>query len=79
MNKTISYLLPPFSPDIENKAEYGKEYYNEERLKNMKVGYVHPYHTSGSPIFFSNHYFLKNLFTASTPSLLLINFLRVET
>lgn len=50
-----------------NKAEYEKPYYNEDRLKNMKVGYVHPYHTEGSPIFFSNLYFLKNLFNAVGP------------
>lgn len=59
--------FPPKIPDIENKAEYGSEYYNEDRLKNMKVGYVHPYHTEGSPIFFSNTYFMKNLFTAVGP------------
>ena len=45
---------PPKMPEIENKAEYAKEYYNEDRMKNMKVGYVHPYHTDGSPIFFSH-------------------------
>lgn len=33
----------------------------------MKVGYVHPYHTDGSPIFFSTQYFLKNLFNAVGP------------
>lgn len=33
----------------------------------MKVGYVHPYHTDGSPIFFSSQYFLKNLFSAVGP------------
>ena len=57
----------PCSPEIENKAEYGAEYYNADRLKNMKVGYVHPYHAEGSPIFFSNMYFLKNLFNAVGP------------
>ena len=33
----------------------------------MKVGYVHPYHSEGSPIFFSNKYFMKDLFTAVGP------------
>ena len=50
------------SPDIVNKKEYTTEYYNEARMANMKVGYVHPYHTEGSPIFMSNMYFMKNLF-----------------
>lgn len=33
----------------------------------MKVGYVHPYHTEGSPIYMSNLYYLKNLFQAVGP------------
>jgi len=33
----------------------------------MKVGYTHPYHSDGSPIFMSNMYFLKNLFKAVGP------------
>ena len=33
----------------------------------MKVGYVHPYHTDGSPIYTSNMYYLKNLFKAVGP------------
>lgn len=33
----------------------------------MKVGYVHPYHTEGSPIFLSNLYFMKTLFNAVGP------------
>jgi len=33
----------------------------------MKVGYVHPYHTEGSPIYFSHMYFMKNLFAAVGP------------
>lgn len=59
--------FPPKYPDIVNKAEYGQAYYNEDRLKNMKVGYVHPYHTEGSPLFFSNIYYMKNLFAAVGP------------
>ena len=33
----------------------------------MKVGYVHPYHCDGSPIYMSNMYYLKNLFKAVGP------------
>jgi hypothetical protein len=36
-------------------------------LANMKVGYVHPYHTDGSPLFMSHTYYLKNLFAAVGP------------
>jgi len=33
----------------------------------MKVGYVHPYHAEGSPIFMSTHHFTKLLFSATGP------------
>jgi len=33
----------------------------------MKVGYVHPYHTEGSPIYMGHMYFMKNLFRAVGP------------
>jgi len=56
-----------FSPQPKNKAEYGTNYYNPQRMANMKVGYVHPYHTEGAPIFMSNLYFLKTLFNAVGP------------
>lgn len=56
-----------FRPDVENKAEYGEAYYSKSRLDNMKVGYVHPYHCDGSPIYMSNLYYLKNLFKAVGP------------
>lgn len=36
-------------------------------MANMKVGYVHPYHTVGSPIHMSTMYFMKNLFQATGP------------
>lgn len=36
-------------------------------MKNMKVGYVHPYHTEGSPMYMSNMYYLKNLHVAVGP------------
>lgn len=67
ISSSSNLLICFFSPEVENKAEYGREYYNEDRLKNMKVGYVHPYHSDGSPIFFSNKYFMKDLFTAVGP------------
>lgn len=51
----------------ENKAEYGTNYYNADRLDKMKVGYVHPYHSDGSPIYMSNLYFMKTLFQAVGP------------
>jgi hypothetical protein len=59
--------VPPKIPQPENKSEYGTPYYNEARTANMKVGYVHPYHTENSPIYMSNLYFLKNLFQAVGP------------
>lgn len=51
----------------ENAAEYGSNYYNSDRLDKMKVGYVHPYHSEGSPIYMSNLYFMKTLFQAVGP------------
>jgi hypothetical protein len=51
----------------ENAVEYGQAYYNQDRLNGMKVGYVHPYHTSGSPIYMSNMYFMKTLFQLVGP------------
>lgn len=51
----------------ENKEEYGTNYYNSNRLASMKVGYVHPYHSEGSPIHLSHMYFMKNLFKAVGP------------
>jgi hypothetical protein len=54
-------------PAPKDKKEYGTAYYNEARTANMKVGYVHPYHTEGSPIYMSNMYYLKNLFQAVGP------------
>lgn len=33
----------------------------------MKVGYVHPYHSDGSPIYLSNAYFMRQLFQAVGP------------
>jgi hypothetical protein len=33
----------------------------------MKVGYVHPYHTEGAPIYMSHLYFMRTLFNAVGP------------
>ena len=56
-----------YSQEPEDKATYGTNYYNKDRMAHMKVGYVHPYHTDGSPIYMSNMYYLKNLFRAVGP------------
>jgi hypothetical protein len=50
-----------------NKAEYGKQYYNKDRMANMKTGFVHPYHSEGSPMYMSNMYYMKTLFQAVGP------------
>lgn len=54
-------------PQAADKVTYGSSYYNEDRIKHMKVGYVHPYHSEGSPVYMSNLYFLKNLHQAVGP------------
>lgn len=36
-------------------------------MANMKVGYVHPYHTNGAPIYYDTHYFMKTLLNAVGP------------
>jgi hypothetical protein len=56
-----------YSQEPEDKATYGTNYYNKDRMAAMKVGYVHPYHCDGSPIYMSNMYYLKNLFKAVGP------------
>jgi len=50
-----------------NKAEYERGYYNADRLASMKTGYVHPYHSDGSPIYLSNAYYMRQLFQAVGP------------
>lgn len=55
------------SPQPENKAEYGQAYLNKDRMANMKVGYVHPYHTTGSPIYLSSMYYMRSLMAAVGP------------
>ena len=56
-----------YRPDVKNKAEYGNNYYNADRMANMKTGYVHPYHSDGSPLYMSNMYYMKTLFQAVGP------------
>mmetsp|Transcript_19494 Transcript_19494/g.29958 ORF Transcript_19494/g.29958 Transcript_19494/m.29958 type:complete len:329 (-) Transcript_19494:41-1027(-) len=36
-------------------------------MANLTTGYVHPYHSSGAPIYMSNMYFMKSLFSAVGP------------
>jgi hypothetical protein len=54
-------------PQPSNSAEYGQAYYNSARMEKMEAGYVHPYHTEGSPIYMSNLYFMRTLFQAVGP------------
>jgi hypothetical protein len=49
-----------------NEAEYGKGYY-QQHLKNMKQGYMHPYHSDKYPIMFSHFHYMKTLFEAVGP------------
>lgn len=49
-----------------NKEEYGQGYY-QQHLKNMKQGYVHPYHCDKYPVMFSHFYYMKTLFEAVGP------------
>jgi len=58
---TIYYRIEPV-----NKVEYGEGYY-QKNIKNMKTGYVHPYHSSKYPIYFSHLYYMKTLFEAVGP------------
>jgi hypothetical protein len=55
-----------FRPEPENKTEYGQSYY-QDKMSKMKEGYVHPYHTSANPLFFSHYNYLKTLFEAVGP------------
>lgn len=52
--------------EAENKAEYGQGYY-QQHLKNMKQGYVHPYHSEKYPLVFSHFHYMKTLFEAVGP------------
>jgi hypothetical protein len=46
--------------------EYGTGYYTKH-AERMKVGYVHPYHTTTNPIVFSNLHYYKILADAVGP------------
>jgi hypothetical protein len=49
-----------------NQAEYGQGYY-QQHLKNMRQGYVHPYHSDKYPVVFSHFHYMKTLFEAVGP------------
>ena len=49
-----------------NQAEYGHGYY-QQHLKNMRQGYVHPYHSDKYPVVFSHFHYMKTLFEAVGP------------
>lgn len=52
--------------EAENKVEYGQGYY-QQNLKNMKSGYVHPYHSDKYPMVFSHFHYMKTIFEAVGP------------
>jgi hypothetical protein len=60
------YSLSIVRQEPENKAEYGRGYY-QQHLKNMKQGYVHPYHSDKYPLVFSHFNYMKTLFEAVGP------------
>jgi len=45
---------------------YGKGYYTD-KLKGMKSGYVHPYHTETNPLIFGQMEYMKLLYDAVGP------------
>eukprot|EP00347_Sterkiella_histriomuscorum_P013416 403364788 len=49
-----------------NKIEYGQGFY-QENIKNMRQGYVHPYHSERYPLVFSYYGYMKTLFEAVGP------------
>jgi hypothetical protein len=59
-------LLIYHRPEIKNKVEYGTSYY-QDRLRKMGKGYVHPYHTEDTPLFYSYYAYMKLLFSAVGP------------
>lgn len=62
----LQKYLSFFRQEPENKAEYGQGYY-QQHLKNMKQGYVHPYHSDKYPLVFSHFHYMKTLFEAVGP------------
>lgn len=50
----------------ENKVEYGQGYY-QQHIRNMRQGYVHPYHSEKYPLVFSYYGYLKTVFEAAGP------------
>ena len=57
---------PKKNPEPVNQAEYGQGYY-QQHLKNMRQGYVHPYHSEKYPMIFSHFHYMKTLFEAVGP------------
>ena len=51
---------------MHNVQEYGQGYY-QDKLRNMRAGYVHPYHTERNPLVFSHFHYMKTLFEAVGP------------
>ena len=63
--KTIR-AQPKKTPEPENATEYGQGFY-QQHLKNMRQGYVHPYHSDKYPLVFSHFHYMKTLFEAVGP------------
>lgn len=57
---------PSAKREPENKKQYGQSYY-ADKLKNMKTGYSHPYHSDSNPLIFSNLNYLSVLYKAVGP------------
>ncbi len=55
-----------FSVEPKNKDLYGKGYY-QDKLKQLKTGYVHPYHTDANRLVFTQYDYMKTLFAAVGP------------
>jgi len=60
------YHQQRFSPEVKNKELYGQSYY-QDKLKQLKTGYVHPYHTSENPLVMTHYSYMKTLFEAVGP------------
>lgn len=57
---------PEKNVEPQNAVEYGQGYY-QQHLKNMRQGYVHPYHSDKYPMVFSHFNYMKTLFEAVGP------------
>ena len=61
MNKGTGKVQGPV-----DKERYGKSYY-QDKLSQMRTGYVHPYHTEQSPLVYTHYNYIKTLFEAVGP------------